>query len=295
MNYKIITGLLSVIIRVQAGSIVSIPSSASIIIPDGGYFCADEINVASGGTFTASNPEDVCVTPTGAGDISLPVELAFFNARLEEAGTAITLDWETESETENLGFIVERLTHENNSFPVIPSGVEGRDDEQGSNDEWEEIASYLSHSELEGQGSKVGKTIYSYVDDSVEPGNVYDYRLGDVSYDGEIAYHIQAVVGISVPVPLPDEHVLYQNFPNPFNPATVIRYALAEAEHVSLKIVNIRGQNVLSLVNDQLEAGYYQTDWSGVDESGNLVGAGVYLCLFRAGKETRTIKMMYLR
>jgi len=259
-----------------AGSVVNIPASSSIVVPDGGYFCADEITVAAGGTFTSSSPDDVCVTPTGEGDISLPVQLSFFRAQSDIRAGEVLLTWETESEIENLGFLIERR--------------------QSDNEPWIEIASYITHSELEGQGSKAELTSYSFVDNTVVGERFYDYRLGDVSYAGEICYHLQPIVGIYVERLIPDSYFLSQNYPNPFNPSTTIQYGLSEDTGIRLTIYNTKGQQIMRLVDLTTQnAGYYDILWNGIDQQGRQISTGVYLTRIETDDFTKVIKMVYLR
>jgi len=76
---------------------------------------------------------------------------------------------------------------------------------------------------------------------------------------------------------LPKEFALHQNHPNPFNPSTVIRYDLPEAARVELKIYNILGQEVRTLVNEAQEAGYKSVEWYGTNNGGMRVGSGLYI------------------
>lgn len=69
---------------------------------------------------------------------------------------------------------------------------------------------------------------------------------------------------------IPLEFVLHQNFPNPFNPSTTIRYSLPSASHISIKIYNAIGQMVTELVNSVYESGWYETTWNA------NVASGVY-------------------
>jgi hypothetical protein len=70
--------------------------------------------------------------------------------------------------------------------------------------------------------------------------------------------------------------VLYQNIPNPFNPETSIKFNLVESSHTSLKIYNLKGQLVKTLVNSNLTAGEYNLTWNGTDGSGNQIVSGIY-------------------
>jgi hypothetical protein len=74
----------------------------------------------------------------------------------------------------------------------------------------------------------------------------------------------------------PTEFVLYQNFPNPFNPQTTIRFSLAEPSRVSLKAFNTLGQQVATLLDNVLDAQYHEVQWVAKDNSGTTLPSGVY-------------------
>ena len=90
---------------------------------------------------------------------------------------------------------------------------------------------------------------------------------------------------------IPEEFTLEQNFPNPFNPTSTIRYALPLATKVELKIYNILGQVVRKLVDEEKPAGLHQAVWDGKDEEGRSVSTGIYLYQIRAGDFVQTKKM----
>ena len=94
---------------------------------------------------------------------------------------------------------------------------------------------------------------------------------------------------------VPKSFNLKQNYPNPFNPTTEIAYSLPEASKVTLKIYNITGQLVKTLVNDYKEAGNYKVIWDGRNNSGQKVAAGVYFYQIRTDKFTQTKKMVMLK
>lgn len=76
---------------------------------------------------------------------------------------------------------------------------------------------------------------------------------------------------------IPEDYALSQNFPNPFNPATTIRYGLPGAENVTLKVYNLLGEEIVTLVDDeQKEAGYHVAIWDGRNKNGSIVASGVY-------------------
>jgi len=94
---------------------------------------------------------------------------------------------------------------------------------------------------------------------------------------------------------LPKEFSLSQNYPNPFNPTTVIRYALPENQYVSLKVYNLLGQIVTTLVNSQKAPGYYQVLWNGKNSSGQDVASGVYFYRIKTGSFVKARKLVLLR
>ncbi|MDY0127165.1 MAG: T9SS type A sorting domain-containing protein, partial [Candidatus Cloacimonadaceae bacterium] len=83
-------------------------------------------------------------------------------------------------------------------------------------------------------------------------------------------------------------------YPNPFNPSTTIRYNVAKTERISLKIYNLRGQQVKELVNESKTAGTHTANWDGTDKAGNPVASGVYYLRLQTNttRETRKLTMI---
>ncbi len=94
---------------------------------------------------------------------------------------------------------------------------------------------------------------------------------------------------------LPDDFELSQNFPNPFNPSTNIRFGLPVAGHVRLDIFNLLGQKVTTLVDADYDAGRHTVVWNGESSSGELVASGVYFYRLSAERFTETRKMLLLK
>ncbi len=132
---------------------------------------------------------------------------------------------------------------------------------------------------------------YTFVDKTATEGGAYYYKLVDIDRNGTRTEHGP----ITVMAPVPAEFGLAQNYPNPFNPVTTIRYQLPKAGHVSLKVYNIYGQLVRTLVDDQVHAGYHTVQWNGRDEFGQAVSSGVYYYRLVAGTFVETRKMALLR
>ncbi len=196
-------------------------------------------------------------------DTSLPVELAAFTVTANDG--VVVLTWTTESEIENLGFIIERST----------KGTEQSD--------WVEIANYQSNPALQGHGSTSTRHEYQYRDKTVLPGMTYAYRLVDVDYRGNVTRHKS--VEITVRAALANsltEFVLRRAYPNPFNPVTTIRYELPEVCNITLAIYDLSGRMVTKWTMEQEQPGYKQIIWNGRDQDGRLVPSGLYIYRFKA-------------
>ena len=203
----------------------------------------------------------------GAGDNSLPVTLLVFEANLEKE--AVALRWKTESELENLGYILNRRE---------------KDD-----DEWIEIATYQTNTHLMGQGNTSESTDYYFKDTSVREGLTYEYQLADVSYAGEIIYH--NIIDIEVKnLYVPRTFKLGNAYPNPFNPRTVISWQIPVSSHVKISIFNILGENIATLVSGKMSAGHYQQEWVAANYP-----SGVYYYVIKAGIFTDSKKMILLK
>ncbi|OGU45068.1 MAG: hypothetical protein A2000_16865 [Ignavibacteria bacterium GWB2_36_8] len=89
---------------------------------------------------------------------------------------------------------------------------------------------------------------------------------------------------------VPNEFSLLQNFPNPFNPSTLISYKLKETGNVQLKVYNILGDEIATLVNELKPAGNYEITWQAVN-----LPSGIYFYRLQAGSFTDTKKMLLLK
>ncbi|MGA7721456.1 MAG: T9SS type A sorting domain-containing protein [Ignavibacteriaceae bacterium] len=94
---------------------------------------------------------------------------------------------------------------------------------------------------------------------------------------------------------IPEQFSVSQNYPNPFNPGTIINYALPKSSLVTIKIYNILGREIRTLVNVEQQAGNYTVQWNGDNNFGRLVASGVYIYRVTAGQNVKTMKMMYLK
>ena len=94
---------------------------------------------------------------------------------------------------------------------------------------------------------------------------------------------------------IPDEFIVHQNFPNPFNPETEIRFALTRDTHVVISIYNMLGQQIGTLIDTQYAAGFHSVRWDGKDGNGSPVSSGVYLYQIQAGEFSQVRKMSLVR
>jgi hypothetical protein len=113
--------------------------------------------------------------------------------------------------------------------------------------------------------------------------------------DALILEQAGAPVGIFEPSYIPIEYSLSQNYPNPFNPVTQIRYTLPQLANVQLKIYDILGREVKTLINSEQPAGAYRVEWNGTNNYGTQVSSGMYIYRMVAGKFVQTKKMMFLK
>ena len=94
---------------------------------------------------------------------------------------------------------------------------------------------------------------------------------------------------------IPTSFELEQNFPNPFNPTTSIKFGLPTKSHVSVKVYNLLGQEITTLVNEDLSAGTHTTEWDGRDKNQTEVASGIYFYKLIAGDFIDTKKMMLIK
>ncbi|HPG38799.1 MAG TPA: FlgD immunoglobulin-like domain containing protein [bacterium] len=204
------------------------------------------------------------------GETALPVELSGFSAHC--AGQAVVLEWATESETDNLGFVLERA-----------NGVSAT---------WQVIASYQTNAALQSRGNSTSCREYSFTDNTTVAGMNYQYRLSDVNINGSIT--VLSSLSIEVTA-LPLTTTLAKAYPNPFNPRTVITYDLAVDGDVSITVFDMLGRKVRELQTGHKSAGSYQVIWNGADDSGVPLASGSYLVRLQTKDITQVQKVMFLK
>ncbi len=131
---------------------------------------------------------------------------------------------------------------------------------------------------------------YRFVDERVEAGADYRYRVVYMSDEGEKLLFETETISTS-----PAAYSLLQNRPNPFNPTTEITYSLPEAGHVTIEIFEVSGRRVKRIVDEHRQVGIHRTIWNGLDQGGAVVASGIYFYRIKAGKWSRTRKMVLFR
>ncbi|MDQ7798710.1 MAG: S8 family serine peptidase [Candidatus Edwardsbacteria bacterium] len=204
-------------------------------------------------------------TLTVLSGISTPgaVSLSSFNHLVSTQG--VTLKWATQSELDSDLWEIERSASA--------------------------AGPYIKIAEKEAQGTTNQPTEYQYFDASVAPQKVYYYQLVEVSRSGDRT----AYGPIEVRTLGPASFALGAPIPNPFSGQAEIRFQLPAASNVSLKIYNITGQLVNTLVNEVRPAGYYSSVWNGKNDKGQTMSNGVYFYSLEAGSYKSTKKITLIK
>jgi hypothetical protein len=126
-------------------------------------------------------------------------------------------------------------------------------------------------------------------DEGVRPATTYWYRLSAIDVDGEF---FSTTTSVETP---PGHTTLYQNFPNPFNPATTISFYLPDAEYVRLTVYDAAGRVVVRLIDGVTQFGRTDVTWEGINGQGQRVSSGVYFYRLEAGKRVITKKLTLLK
>jgi hypothetical protein len=153
--------------------------------------------------------------------------------------------------------------------------------------------------------------IYNPLINTIEPFDISYYAFhfmlkGSFASEGamngridpvKLAQYLDFPTGMNSDKPqtVPGNLELKQNYPNPFNPQTVIVYNLTSKAEVVLKVYNLRGQEVKTLVKEMQNPGNQSVLWDGTDNNSRIVSSGIYIYRLTAGKEQQSRKMLFLR
>ncbi|MBL1212746.1 MAG: T9SS type A sorting domain-containing protein [Ignavibacteriae bacterium] len=173
----------------------------------------------------------------------------------------ITLHWSTATEINNYGFEIERAKF--NSVGV-----------------WKKLAF------INGNGNSNYPHNYEYTDKTARHGNEYLYRLKQIDNDGNYSYLEEIKVNFGGAL----SYSLNKNYPNPFNPSTKISFEIPQKSKVTLKVYDLLGNEIVTLIDEEIEAGIYETEFRASD-----LASGIYYYRIQAGLFVETKKMMLLR
>ncbi|MCK9409145.1 MAG: T9SS type A sorting domain-containing protein [Bacteroidetes bacterium] len=196
---------------------------------------------------------------------ALPVELTSFAAALKN--NVVELQWSTATEENNYGFEIERKP-----LPTPPLKGEGT---KG----WGQVGF------VEGSGTTNAPKQYSFSDKNIFAGK-YSYRLKQIDHDGKFEYS-KTVEATAAEV---NSFGLEQNYPNPFNPTTVIAYQLPITNRITLKVYDVIGREVATLVNEIKEAGYYSATFNA-----SKLSSGVYFARLQSGNVVQMKKLLLVK
>ena len=209
------------------------------------------------------------VSPLGnwaIGDIDspLPIQLASFTGIALTNGN-VRLTWVTLSEINNYGFSVQRKRPIDPGYIDVPDGF------------------------VPGHGTTNEPHTYTFTD--IAPGSgVWLYRLKQMDLDTSVYYTDPIEVNVVTSVTgnnQPPTFDLRQNYPNPFNPSTTIEFSLPTAGHTTLKIYNLLGEGVASLIDGFVAAGEHTVSWNA-----SSLPSGIYLYKLTSGTFVRTMKLV---
>lgn len=188
--------------------------------------------------------------------VTVPVELTSFTANY--ANNEVELTWITATEKNNYGFEV----------------LKRYDGEQ-----------YQTIAFVNGNGTTTNRVTYTFTDNDIKSDKIY-YRLKQIDYNGDVSYSAEVYVDIK----MPDEFVLHQNFPNPFNPTTSLQYAIGSRQFVTLKVYDLLGREIATLVNEEKLPGVYEVEFNAANLS-----SGTYFYKLQAGDYSQIKKMILLK
>ncbi len=176
----------------------------------------------------------------------LPVEFLFLT--IKNNTNNVILSWSTASELNNQGFEIERSVDK---------------------ESWRLIGF------KEGNGTTTETHNYTFVDDllGVNFSKLY-YRLKQIDFDGSFEYSDIIEVRINIP----DKFELYQNYPNPFNPSTTIKYSIPNSGFITLKVFDVLGKEVATLVYEEKPAGKYEVEFNASE-----LASGIYYYTLKVG------------
>ena len=201
---------------------------------------------------------------------ALPIQLSSFAAS-SATPSAVTLKWETVSEVDNYGFIVYRSAAIDGVYNPVSALIQGH-------------------------GTTLQAQSYDWTDNSPSASETY-YRLRQINTDNSykdltpIKVTMSVNTAVNNVVSTPKVFQLAQNFPNPFNPSTMLNFSVEKSGQTTLVVYNAIGQQVATLYNQVAEAGKsYQVKFDA-----SRMASGMYLCRLSSGDQSKMIRMALVK
>ncbi|MEO8513433.1 MAG: T9SS type A sorting domain-containing protein [Ignavibacteria bacterium] len=200
----------------------------------------------------------------------LPVEICSFTASVNNRQA--DLNWETCSEVNNSGFDIERRSYDNNSKAY---------------NNWQKISFVTGH------GTTNEHNQYRFADAKLTTGK-YQYRLKQIDFNSNYEYHnLNTPTDVIIGTPIAAD--LFQNYPNPSNPTSKVDFQIPFSSKVSLKVFDIAGKEVASIMDKELDGGFYTAEFNGSN-----LASGVYFYRLIASsadgnKFTKTMKLILVK
>jgi hypothetical protein len=227
------------------------------------------ITYETGTTLEIEAGADMCAaniiingTYSGTGTICdgvMPVTMLSFTS--QTGGNNVILNWTTAVEVNNSGFSIERkLLKENSTWNIV--------------------------SFIKGAGTSSIPQDYSYTDKKLNTGT-YQYRIKQIDFNGNYEYFslVENIV-----IKAPGVFSVSQNYPNPSNPSSIIEFQIPAAGMVTIKIYNVAGREVATLLNEFMSA-----DFHSVKFDGSNLSSGVYFYTLASGRYNKTNKMILVK
>lgn len=251
----ILAALLTYMTNAQTYSSITYDAGTFIEVQSQADVCANDIFI--NGTYSGTGT--IC---TGA----LPVSFSSFTSSVNKRD--VTLMWVTEWELNNSGFDIERRE-------II---------KPGETSAWQKIAF------IQGHGTSNVSNGYLYKNEKLKAGN-YQYRLKQIDFNGNFEYFsLESDVLINPP----GNFEMSQNYPNPSNPRSKINFEIPVNGKVTIKVYDITGREVITLLDENREADYYTVEFDGTN-----IASGVYFYRIYAEGEnknfTKTLKMILIK
>ena len=196
---------------------------------------------------STNNPQDL--------DAPVAIELSAF--QIHKANSKIILSWTTATETNTAGFNIYRCQQEQGEYERV------------------------NNSMVAAHGTASSGADYRYTDGQPLSDECY-YKLQRVDLDGSTHFSnpvSTASTGVEEEN-IPEKYALHENFPNPFNPTTTLRYDLPQDAHVTLEVYNVQGQRAATLIDSQKQAGEHAYTWNAAAN----FSSGLYFIVMQAGE-----------